>query len=222
MDRIVFVVGHFGSGKTEFALNYALFRAKKDQSVVLIDMDIANPYFRSYDVKDELQQQGLEVINGGFLHQADLPSLTPEAYRVFTDHSYVGVFDIGGNDNGARVLGYYSEEVQEAKPEVWCVINPMRPETRSVALARKMLKEIKAAARTNITGLVLNAHLFDDTKKEDLLSAYETFRVMEETDGIPIRYVMVKEGMDLSLDPIPKNLLFPIRIFMKKPWETER
>ena len=222
MNRITFVVGHFGSGKTEFAVNYAQHLAKTTPQVTLIDMDIANPYFRSYDVRDQLEAAGVTVINGGYIHQADLPSLSPEAYRVFTDTAITGIFDVGGNDNGARVLGYYSEEIDQTHPEVWCVINPMRPEPATVEKTRQMIKRLAAAARTKVPSLILTAHMFEHTTSRDINEAYAAFKIFENVDALPLKYVMIHSQVQKKDIQVPEALLFTIDTYMQKPWETER
>ncbi len=46
-NRIRLIVGHYGSGKTEFAVNYTMKLAELGRKTAIADMDIVNPYFRS-------------------------------------------------------------------------------------------------------------------------------------------------------------------------------
>jgi hypothetical protein len=79
LKRINIFCGGFGAGKTEVAVNFSLRMREQGRRVSIADLDIVNLYFRSREVRKELQSQGIEVIvPGGALANADLPIIVPE------------------------------------------------------------------------------------------------------------------------------------------------
>ena len=65
--RITIITGHYGSGKTEFALNYALACHEQGESVILADMDIVNTYFRSRERSVQLEKLGISVLSSSII-----------------------------------------------------------------------------------------------------------------------------------------------------------
>lgn len=62
LSPVTVVVGHYGVGKTNLAVNLAVDAADAGAEVVLVDLDIVNPYFRSSDYADLLERHGVRVI----------------------------------------------------------------------------------------------------------------------------------------------------------------
>ena len=76
---VVVVVGHYGVGKTNFALNLALDAAAAGRAVTLADMDVVNPYFRSSEYAAVLDAAGVRLVAPVFAGAGtslDVPSLT--------------------------------------------------------------------------------------------------------------------------------------------------
>ena len=129
MKRITIVTGHYGSGKTNFAVNLAVDLCRKGKSVVLVDLDIVNPYFRSADFKEQLTEMGIEMICPVYANtNLDIPALGADIYSVFNkdDGRYI-IFDVGGDDAGAAALGRYSHLIQQEEFEyaVRCKLLPL-------------------------------------------------------------------------------------------------
>ena len=123
--RISVFVGHYGSGKTNIALNYALMLKEKEEKVSIADLDIVNPYFRTQDRKEMLKNADIKLISSEFAgSNVDLPALPPDVYSLFDNKDTFGVLDVGGDDRGALALGRYTEGItKENDYDVFFVIN---------------------------------------------------------------------------------------------------
>ncbi len=213
--RIHIIVGHYGSGKTEFAINYALWLKQSFERVYLVDLDIVNPYFRTNDAAPKLSALGLSVIASAYAgSNVDVPSLPSEIQRVFVDQNAAVVFDVGGDDDGAVALGRYKPYFDKEKTEMLFVLNAYRPMTTTKEAVCKMIADIEAASRQKITALVNSSNL------AELSTATETIQGQKLTDevsritNIPCRYVAATESVinDLPEDFSPD--VFPIKRFM--------
>ena len=135
MKRIQIITGHYGSGKTEYAVNLALRLAAEGKKTVLADLDIVNPYFRSYEQTQRLEAAGIRVIVTSCGGVADIPAINPAVLSVFQDRSWTGVLDIGGDPIGARVLARFAPQLQGEEFDLLYVLNANRPETRDLERA---------------------------------------------------------------------------------------
>lgn len=218
-NQLTIITGHFGSGKTEFAVNLALYMADKGVSVTLADIDIVNPYFCSRERKVELEDAGVRVIlpNKG---NGDLPALNPALLSLF-ERGGVGVMDVGGDAAGARVLGRFVARILAVPHELYAVLNYYRPETATPQQALSYLHDIEAGAKVPITGIVNNTHLCTETTEADILRGAKLAQETAALCGIPVVCHAVErklaEGLDASL--LGGGELFPMEIYMKKPWE---
>ena len=186
--RLTLFAGHYGSGKTNIAVNYALLLAKEGKKVCIGDLDIVNPYFRTADSKKVLEQAGVELISPQFANSnVDLPALPAEAYRLVEDKSTYGIMDIGGDDRGAYALGRYVPAIKaEGNYRMVFVANCYRPLTRKAEEALEVMKEIEAACGLAFTDLVNNANLGPETTPETVLSATAYMEQLSKLSGLPI------------------------------------
>jgi hypothetical protein len=157
--RLTLFAGHYGSGKTNIAVNYALHLAGEGKRVCIADLDIVNPYFRTKDSEQELTERGVRLISSRYANtNVDLPSIPAESYRIVQDKSIFGVVDIGGDDRGAYALGRFAEAIRaDGDYRMAFVINRHRPLTTTVEDTVEIMKEIEAAAGKKITVVELNA-----------------------------------------------------------------
>ena len=164
MKRITLFAGHYGSGKTNIAVNYAFKLRQQGLEVAVADLDIVNPYFRTKDSEKELKEAGIRLICSEFASSnVDLPSLPQDIYSVIDDRSEFAVMDIGGDDRGAYALGRYSESiVRENDYEMYLVINMYRPLTRDAYSTLEVMNEIEKAASMKFTAIINNSNLGDD------------------------------------------------------------
>lgn len=168
LKKLIIIVGHYGSGKTEFALNYALRLKQKADKVNLVDLDVVNPYFRSRDFAQEFLKKGINVVSAekGF-ENADMPALSPRIFGCLQDDDPT-LFDVGGDDAGALALGYYHNYFMKMPYEMWCVVNANRPFTSDAHKAYEYIKDIERSSRLNITHVINNTHMLGLTTPADI------------------------------------------------------
>ena len=186
--RLTLFAGHYGSGKTNIAVNYALHLAKEGKPVVIADLDIVNPYFRTADSKKVLEEAGVTLISPQFANSnVDLPALPAEAYRLVEDKGIYGIMDIGGDDRGAYALGRYVPAIKaENNYRMVFVANCYRPLTRTPQEALEVMKEIETACGLAFTDIVNNANLGPETTPETVLSAIDYMEKLSQLSGLPI------------------------------------
>lgn len=217
-SRLMVVVGHFGSGKTEFSVNLALELAK-DHPTALADLDVVDPYFRSRECKELFDSRGIQLISSSQnCVDADVPSMPAEVMRLFDDERLYGVLDIGGDASGARVLARYRRRLKACGAEVICVVNANRPLTDTPEKAVSYVRSIEAAVGLPITGLVNNTHLCTETELEDILTGAKLLTEVSKETGIPIVCHMASEALAQAAEQSVRPV-FPIQVYMKKPWE---
>lgn len=186
--RITLFAGHYGSGKTNIAVNYALYLARQGKRVAIADLDIVNPYFRTKDSAAELEAAGIDLISPQFANSnVDLPALPAEAYRLVEDKRLYAVMDIGGDDRGAYALGRYTPFILEENDyQMAFVANPYRPLTRTAEEALEIMREIKAAGGLPFTAIVNNANLAHETTAQSVLDAIPYMEELSRLSGLPL------------------------------------
>ena len=186
--RLTIFAGHYGSGKTNIAVNYALLLAKENKKVCIADLDIVNPYFRTKDSAKELDAAGIELISPQFANSnVDLPALPAEAYKLVTDKKTYGIMDIGGDDRGAYALGRYVPGMKEENNyRMIFVANCYRPLTRTAEDALEVMREIEAACGLSFTDIVNNSNLGTETTAETVLSSLSFIEELSNLSGLPV------------------------------------
>ena len=186
--RIWLLAGHYGSGKTNIAVNLALKLKAEGHAVRIADLDIVNPYFHTKDSADALEQAGIPLISPAFANtNVDLPALPAEAYRLVTDWQTYGIMDIGGDDRGAYALGRYVPAiVAENNYRMVFVANACRPLTRTPEEALEVMKEIEAACGLEFTCILGNTNLGTETTADTVLSSVPYMEKLSRISGLPI------------------------------------
>jgi len=214
--RVTLFAGHYGSGKTNIAVNYALALAREEMPVCLADLDIVNPYFRSADSAAELARSGVELIAPRFANSnVDLPALPPEAYRPIRNKNIRGVLDIGGDDRGAYALGRFAPELrEEGNYRMAFVVNFCRPLTPGPREALEVLREIETACGLDFTCIVHNTNLGPETTPETLLESLEDLEELSRLSGLPVWFHSVSRDLlpQLSGKLTP---IFPLQLQKK-------
>ncbi len=220
-ERLIMIAGGYGSGKTEVSVNLAIQLAKAGRTVRVVDLDIVNPYFRCREARALMEAHGIRVVvPPGAQAYADLPIILPEIAGMFQPGpGTVNLFDIGGDDVGARSLASFRTRIGDRPYELWQVINGKRPFTGDVAGCLKMQAEIEAASRLRITGLLVNTHLIQETTPEAVLEGWQLGRAVSEENGLPMRYVaaMSEFRNSQTLAPIDVPFLW-LKRYMLPPW----
>ena len=195
--RLTLFAGHYGSGKTNIAVNYALELARSGKKVCIADLDIVNPYFRTADSAKELADAGIDLISPKFANSnVDLPALPAEAYRLVEDKSSYGVMDIGGDDRGAYALGRYVPYItKENNYRMIYVANCYRALTRTAAEAMEVMREIEAACGLKFTDIANNSHLGNFTDVQTLLDSQPFIDQLCELSGLPLYLTTVRADL---------------------------
>lgn len=217
--RISIITGHYGTGKTEFAVNLALAMAEAGEQVMLADLDIVNPYFRSRERRPLLEEAGIRLISSSqACSDADVPALPAELLAILENRSIRGILDIGGDPVGARVLARFHPKLIQEDCQLIYVLNANRPEVRSPDSAAAYLRGIEATTGLTCTGIVNNTHLCNETTEADIRKGAALAAAVSRETGIPVLCHVAEERFAAKLSDLPETV-FPIAIRMKKPWE---
>lgn len=200
MKRVNIFCGHYGSGKTNIAINYAVFLKNQGLDVSIADIDIVNPYFRTKDSEDELKKKGIEVISLPFANtNVDLPALPAEVYSLVQNKSKYAVFDVGGDDRGAYALGRYVPSIlEENNYNMFFVTNFYRPLTQTAREALEVIREIESACAIPFTGIINNSNLGEETTAEDILRTAEEAEKLSRLSGLPLEMTTCDESIELD------------------------
>ena len=199
---IVVVAGNYGSGKTETAVNLAAACRKTGKTVAIVDLDLVNPYFRTREARVQLEALGIRVVlpDRQYLH-ADLPILAPAVAGIIRQPADVTILDAGGDNVGVTGLASLASVLKDRPVHMLQVINAFRPFTGDVAGCLKMKQEIEASAKMNITGLISNANLLDDTTVDHIYQGYELVRQVSARTGLPLEFITASARVRGLLDP---------------------
>ena len=213
--RIHIIVGHYGSGKTEFAINYAIKLKESCDKVMIADLDIVNPYFRTNDVKDMLKEKGNSVLASEYAgSNVDIPALPANIHSLFDDKNAAVVLDVGGDEDGAVVLGRFKQQIEAEGYEMLFVVNTFRPLTNDSDSILQVLGEVEDASRLKVTGLVNNSNLQHLTTSADVIKGQSEIDEAAKKHGIAVSYISgLPEVLD-GLDEKTKEKAFPIKRYL--------
>ena len=211
--RILLLSGHYGSGKTNIAVNLALALKKQRERVTIADVDIVNPYFRTSDSRKDLDAAGIRLICSDFAgSNVDLPALPADIYGITADRGQTAIIDVGGDDRGALALGRLRDQIlEENNYEMLFVINRFRPLTKTAELTIEVMQEIEAAGRIPFTAVINNSNLGDATTAEDVLQSQSYADEVCRLSGLPLKMTTVNESLYPQLEGKIDNL-FPLRL----------
>ena len=211
--RVTLFAGHYGSGKTNIAVNFALHLAGEGKAVTLADMDIVNPYYRSKDSAQELEAAGVKVIASAYANtNVDVPALPQEMYSVTEDTSRYAVLDVGGDDRGALALGRYAPAIlQENDYHMIYVFNASRPLSRTAEMALEIMGEIEVAGGIPFTAIVNNTNLGRDTDWETVAASRQEAEKLSQISGLPLLFTAVEESV-LPINERENDQYFPLKL----------
>ncbi len=195
--RITIFLGHYGSGKTNIAVNFAVELKKQYDKVAIADIDIVNPYFRTKDSEELLKEKGIKLICSPYANSnVDIPALPQEIYSVTDDKSVHAILDVGGDERGALALGRLVPKIKvENDYDMFFVVNTFRPLTKDVASIYEVMQEIESACKLKFTGVINNSNLGLETTKEDVLSSIKIVEEFCEKVNIPLKFTTVSESL---------------------------
>ena len=214
--RVTLLCGHYGSGKTNVALNIAFLLKKCYNDVCIADLDIVNPYFRTKDSREELEKAGIKLIASEYAGtNVDIPALPQEMYSITDNKDIKAVIDVGGDDRGALALGRISPAIlDENDYECLLVINKFRPLTPDAESTVEIMREIEYAGKIKFTGIINNSNLGEETTAEDIISSLEYANEVSRITGIPVVLTSVSEKLYTELEGKVENLL-PLKLQAK-------
>ncbi len=211
--RITLLCGHYGSGKTNVAVNMAYDQKEKYERVAIADLDIVNPYFRTKDSAKDFEDRGIELICSEYAgSNVDIPALPQQIYSICDQKDKQVIIDVGGDDRGAYALGRIAPSIlSENNYEMLFVINCFRPLTRDAESTLEVMREIEYAANMKFTAIVNNSNLGEETTREDVLKSLAYAEEISQKTGLPIKCTSVYNRLydDLKND-IPK--LFSLKL----------
>ena len=206
--RVTLLAGHYGSGKTNIAVNLAMKQKREGFDVTVADLDIVNPYYRTKDSEEELKAAGIPLISSPFANSnVDLPALPQELYRIVDETDTHMVVDIGGDDRGAYALGRFAQKLKDENDyEMILVINKYRPLTADEKDAVAIMKEIEEAGHLPFTAIINNSNLGKETTAEDVLNSVPYAENMAKDTGLPLLLTTVREDLlpelEGKIDPL--------------------
>ncbi len=211
--RITLLSGHYGSGKTNIAVNLAFMMREQSDKVTVADLDIVNPYFRTKDSLQDFKDKDIRLICSEFANSnVDLPAMPEDLYAITDDKSHRVVIDVGGDDRGALALGRLAPKIlEENNFEMLLVINCFRPLTRDVDSTIEIIKEIQSVCNIPFTGIINNSNLGKSTTASDILDSLPYANEISKALDLPILATSVKEDLIDDLKADVDNLL-PLKL----------
>lgn len=230
MRKYYVLLGGFGSGKSEMALNLALEKAAEG-SCMLVDLDVINPYFRVSEREDMLDKAGVELISPPYsMKKIEIMSLSPRVYAAFTPGDGTVIFDVGGDHVGAAALGQYKPNFSRIPPEdleILFIVNPMRPVAADLQSAWSLLEKVEGVSRLRFTGIVNNGNMAEESDLSHLLAGYDLVKELSDKTGVPVWGTCGQERILKEYEAYAKKhgleekyigRLYPIEILMHRSW----
>jgi len=222
LEGIVIIVGNYGSGKTEVAVNLAVNRSRAGMAVRIADLDLVNPYFRTREARKSLRDLGIDVVIPPEQYlQADLPILSPMVAGMMRNPGQLALLEMGGDDVGTTVLAALADAFTGDKGRMLQVVNPFRPFTDTLEGCLIMRDTIEKRSKMTISGLIGNANLIDDTRVEDVYYGYDFVCDYADAAGLPLEFITVRKPLLTEIDvsrfacpvlPIDRQLVPPWKL----------
>jgi hypothetical protein len=224
LEGIVVIVGNYGSGKSEVAVNLALHHRQAGMQVRLADLDLVNPYFRSREAAAQLTKLGIDLVLPPRAYvQSELPVLSPAVAGLIRRPGDLAILDAGGDSVGAMVLAALGDAFAKGRCRVLQVVNPLRPATATPAGCRKIRREIEASANLKVTGLAGNANLIDETTAREIIEGYAFMQTLAAESGLPLAFITVAEELRPQVDDSMFDCpVLTIRRQLVPPWKRAR
>lgn len=224
LEGIVVIVGNYGSGKSEVAVNLALHHRQAGMQVRLADLDLVNPYFRSREAAAQLTKLGIDLVLPPRAYvQSELPVLSPAVAGLIRRPGDLAILDAGGDSVGAMVLAALGDAFAKGRCRVLQVVNPLRPATATPAGCLKIRREIEASANLKVTGLAGNANLIDETTAREIIEGYAFMQTLAAESGLPLAFITVAEELRPQVDDSMFDCpVLTIRRQLVPPWKRAR
>lgn len=221
---IVAIVGNYGSGKSEVAVNLAVHHRRAGMTVRIADLDLVNPYFRSREAEQQLSELGIDVVLPPKPYvRSELPVLSPAVAGLIRQPGELSILDVGGDNVGAMVLAALGDAFAGGRCQVLQVVNPLRPATATREGCVKIRRDIEASAHLAVTGLVGNANLIDETTPREIVDGYTFVKALSAESGLPLEFITVAEELLPQVDVARFDCpILAIRRQLVPPWKRAR
>lgn len=217
-EKITVITGHYGSGKTNLAINLATESSKKNLKTAIIDMDIVNPYFRTADFESLFKSMGISLYAPAFANSnLDIPALNFNLEKIVAENDHV-ILDVGGDDSGAIVLGQYKSTLAENDTEVLYVVNAKRYLTHNADEIIEVMRAIEDVSHISHTAIVNNTNLGEETTSETILSAFEIIENVSSETGLAVKFHCCPDEIFSETEKLTDKKLMPVKIYVRKPW----
>ena len=229
MKKVFVLIGNYGSGKTELALNFAMEAARRGERTELLDLDMVNTYFRLSEHGKMVNMKEIRLVSPNFacsgIETLSLPAEVASAFAMDWD---TVIFDVGGDAVGSTALGRYHEdfmELEEGALEVLNVVNVRRPLAGTADRIVKLQQEMETHSRLRITGMINNTNLAQMTGPDELRDGYEIIREASERTGVPVKYTsgrreLLEQFLAEGHDPKYIGTPLPIETYMQRDWDS--
>ncbi len=214
MNRIKILSGHYGSGKSEVAVNLAI----NEKVDMLVDLDIVNPYFRSRSVRNLLESHGIELVESTLENMtgSDLPYVSPKANKAFLSKDKRAIYDLAGTKSGAKIMMQYHDFIDVNSIEFLIVVNIFRMETSSKDKILKLIQELEGSAQLKVSGLINNSNLMNETEEAHILEGEAVIKSVSETLQIPITHTFIEQNVKTNHQFSGENVR--LRRYLAEHW----
>lgn len=219
--QLYIIIGAYGSGKSEFSIHLARSLKAQGLDVVLADLDVVNPYFRSREIRDDFTQEGIDVIapEGEYKH-SDLPMISPRVKGAIQNPKKTVILDVGGDPAGCRTLGRFEEPIKKRGYNMIFIVNTLRPFTATPEEIITMKEALEATSRLQITEIVCNTNLMEETTTDIVLSGIKTVDKAAKAVGLPFHtYLVLNEYESIVPDHLHGKKREVMKYNLQKPWE---
>ena len=221
LNGIVIILGNYGSGKTEVAVNLALFMKHQGMDVAIADLDVINLYFRTRDARSLLERHHIPIIlpEQEYLH-ADFPALSPRIAALIKNPSALTILDCGGNEKGASILGTFNTLFQKKTLNILIVVNPFRPDTDQPAACIALKHQVETASRQKVTGWIGNANLIEETTPDQIMEGYGFVQTLSRESNLPVAFITVPDRLCPAIEKQKLNVpVLPLTRHLPLPWK---
>ena len=221
LNGIVIILGNYGSGKTEVAVNLALHMKHKGMEVAIADLDVINLYFRTREARSLLDHHHIPIVlpEQAYLH-ADFPALNPRIAALIKTPAPLTILDCGGNEKGASILGTFANLFRNEIPKLFVVVNPFRPDTDQPAACIALKNQIEIASRQRVTGWIGNANLLEETTPEQIMTGHRFMQDLEKSSNLPVEFITVPDRLCHTIEKKQLNIpILPLTRHLPLPWE---
>lgn len=219
-NKIYIIVGHYGSGKSEFSVNFAKKLNAEKKAVCLADLDIVNPYFRSREMRLSLINLGIDVVSDTLnsVKGLDMPYISPAIRGQIIKNDKIVILDCGGDNVGVRVLNQFDDEIKKRDYEMYMIVNVFRPDTNTVEQIIEMKNKLESEVDLEITGYINNSNFLRETTVEDMVYADRILKEVSKLTNKPILYVSALKSL---IDKLPDEISgerFVLNLSLRSDW----